>query len=108
MAQGSSHLVSSSMVIKVDFDLTMSILTHNIFRLMVLDLERYTHISDQSLFDKFIMNAADIEIDEEKISISLKKKRTLPIILEVMSKFNSKIYDCLNNLKVEYIGASYS
>jgi len=54
------------------------------------------------------MNAADIEIDEEKISISLKKKRTLPIILEVMSKFNSKIYDCLNNLKVEYIGASYS
>lgn len=102
------NLVSSSMVIKVDFDLTMSILTHNIFRLMVLDLERYTHISDQSLFDKFIMNAADIKIDEEKISISLKKKRTLPIILEVMSKFNSKIYDWLNNLKVEYIGASYS
>ena len=40
--------VSSSMVIKVDFDLTMSILTFNIFRLFALETVRsvsYTHLT---------------------------------------------------------------
>ena len=36
--------VSSSMVIKVDFDLTMSILTHNLLRLFAMDLPGYSHI----------------------------------------------------------------
>lgn len=102
------NLVSSSMVIKVDFDLTMSILTHNIFRLLASDLERYSHISDQSLFDKFILNSADVEIENEKIKVYLKKKRNLPLILDVMQKFKSKKYEWLNNLKVEFYGASYS
>ena len=102
------NMVSSSMVIKVDFDLVMSILTHNIFRIMTLDIERYHHVSDQTLFDKFISNSADIEINKGMITVSLKKKRTLPIILEVMSKFNHQTYDWLNNFKLNFIGASYS
>ena len=68
------NLVSSSMVTRVDFDLTISILTHNLFRLFALDLERYSHISDQSLFDKFLLNTADIEIENDKIKVFLKKK----------------------------------
>lgn len=102
------NLVSSSMVIKVDFDLTMSILTHNLFRLSALDLERYSHISDQSLFDKFLLNSADIEIENKKINVHLKKKRNLPVILEAMQKLKSNKYEWLNNLNIEFHGASYS
>jgi len=102
------NLVSSSMVIKVDFDLTMSILTHNIFRLLALDLERYSHISDQSLFDKFILNSADVEIENEKIKVFLKKKRNLPLILEVMQKFDSDKYQWMDNMKMKFYCASYS
>jgi len=65
--------VSSSMVIKVDFDLTMSILTHNLFRLFAMDMERYHNLSDQSIFDKFIDNAADITIEENTIDVRLRK-----------------------------------
>ena len=46
--------VSSSMVIKVDFDLVMTILAHNIYRLFALDLERYTHLSDAKIYEKFV------------------------------------------------------
>ena len=102
------NLVSSSMVIKVDFDLTMSILTHNLFRLMALDLERYSHIADQTLYEKFLDNSADIEIENDKIKIHLKKKKNLPIILQTMQKYKSNKYDWLNNLNVEFYGASYS
>lgn len=100
--------VSSSMVIKVDFDLTMSILTHNLFRVFALDLERYSHLADQGIFDKFISNSADIKIKADKIKIHLKKKRNLPLILEVMKKYESQKFPKMKNLKIEFHGASYS
>ena len=53
----------------------MSILTHNLFRIFALDLERYSHVADQGIFDKFILNSADMKIKADKIKVFLKKKR---------------------------------
>jgi transposase len=100
--------VSSSMVIKVDFDLTMSIVTHNLFRIFASDTDRYQHIADQSVYDHFLDNAADIIIDENKISIDLKKKRMLPLILEKMNNFKELKFEWLNNLEINFSGASNS
>jgi hypothetical protein len=46
--------VSSSMVIKVDFDLVMTILAHNIYRLFALDKDRYALLSNERIYEKFI------------------------------------------------------
>jgi len=102
------NLVSSSMVIKVDFDLTMSILAFNLYRLLARDLERYESLSVQSLYDKFILNGADIVIEEsERIVVKLKKKRNLPLILETMQLYEHQKYPWLNNKKLIFEGASY-
>lgn len=100
--------VSSSMVIKVDFDLTMSILAHNIYRLFALDLGRYNHLTSQSIYEKFILNEGDIEIEKGKITVKLKKKRNLPLLLENMQGFEKIKYSWLNGLKIQIQGASYS
>ena len=102
------NLVSSSMVIKVDFDLTMSILAFNLYRLLALRLERYENLSVQRLYEKFVLNGADIVIDESKITVQLKKKRTLPLILEVMQEFSKQKYSWLNNMNIIFEGASYT
>ena len=102
------NMVSSSMVIKVDFDLTMSILAYNLYRLLALELERYSNLSIQSLYDKFVLNGADIIIQENKITVQLKKKRNLPLILEVMQKFSRQKYSWLDNKNIIFEGASYS
>ncbi len=100
--------VSSSMVIKVDFDLTMSILTHNIYRLIAMELERYEKISVQSIYEKFLDNSADIEIQDTEIVVALKKKRNLPLILEKMTSFSKLKISWLNEKKLIFKGASYS
>jgi len=102
------NLVSSSMVIKVDFDLTMSILAHNLYRLLALELGRYANLSTQSLYDKFVLNGADIELKGKTITVQLKKKRELPLILEVMPKFNQQKYTWLGNKNIIFEGAAYS
>ncbi len=100
--------VSSSIVVKVDFDLTMSIVTHNIYRLLARDLERYEHATAQTIYEKFIKNEAEIKIAEKTIEIKLKKKRCLPILLENMNKFDDKKYYCFGNKKLQFSGATYS
>lgn len=98
--------ISSSMVIKVDFDLTMTILAHNIYRLFALDLERYSDFSDERIYEKFIANNGSIEIDGTDINIELKKKRDLPQIIETTNKFNNLIYPWLNNMKLNFLPSS--
>jgi len=102
------NLVSSSMVIKVDFDLTMSILAYNLYRLFALELGRYEHLTAQTLYDKFVLNGADMEVGAKTITIKLKKKRELPLILEVMQKFSRQNYPWLGNKNIKFEGASYS
>ena len=100
--------VSSSMVIKVDFDLTMSIVAHNIYRLFALELEGYSRLTSQSLYEKFITNAADVEIRKKEIVVNLKKKRNLPLLLETMNRFQDQKYSWLDNKKLIFQGASYT
>ena len=99
--------VSSSMVIKVDFDLTMSILTHNIFRLFANGTGRYKHISDNSIYEKFLKNSAEIIIDTD-IEIKLKKKRNLPLLLEKNNKLEKQKYFWLDNKNMKFSGNTFS
>jgi hypothetical protein len=79
--------VSSSMVIKVDFDLTMTVLAHNLYRLMAMNLTGYSHNTSETLFEKFLCNSGDVEINSDEIQIKMKKKRNLPALLSDMEKF---------------------
>jgi len=98
--------VSSSMVIKVDFDLTMTILAHNLYRLFALDLERYSEFSDEKIYEKFIVNNGNIEITENQIKVELKKKRDLPQIIEMMKNYSDVNYQWLENRKIVFYPSS--
>ena len=100
--------VSSSMVVKVDFDLKMSILTHNLYRVFAMKTERYTGYTAKSTFEKILFNVADIKVKDEEIIVCLKKKRTLPLLLEIMEKYKDQKIPWLSNKKLIFTGATYS
>lgn len=100
--------VSSSMVIKVDFDLTMTIASHNLYRLFALELERYSAFCDERIYEKFIANNGTIEISDNQIQIELKKKRDLPQILEMMKGHQHINYKWLGNRKIVFSPSSTS
>lgn len=89
--------LSSSMVIKVDFDLTMSILAHNLYRLLARDLPGFHHHTSQTLYEKFVSNEGYVKCDLHKITIQLKKKRNLPLILETLQNKST--------VKIPWLGA---
>jgi hypothetical protein len=100
--------VSSSMVIKVDFDLTMSILAHNLIRLYALDLPGYTHVADYTFYNKFLSMSGMVDIRADKVIVSLKKKRNLPAILSAMEQFKKMKLGFLGKRKLIFEGATFS
>jgi hypothetical protein len=73
---------SSGMVIKVDFELTMTILAHNLYRLLSMCLPGYEHCDAEGIYNKFIKNSGEVVVSPDGIVAKLKKKRHLPMILE--------------------------
>ncbi len=100
--------VSSSMVIKVDFDLTMSILSSNLMRILAMDLEGYSHNTAQTLFDRFLNNSGSVKINDHAIEVRLKKKRNLPALLSAMEQFGDKPISVLENRHLLFTGATRS
>jgi IS30 family transposase len=100
--------VSSSMVIKVDFDMVMTILAHNLYRLMAQEFERYKNLSNERIYQKFIDNSGSISIEPNTISISLKKKRELPQVIDFTKKYSEVKFHWLDNKKLNFVPSASS
>ena len=95
--------ISSSMVIKVDFDFAMTILANNLYRLLAMELDRYSHFTSERIFEKFITNTGNITIMDDTIEVELKKKRDLPLILQWLQQYKNNSYSWLDNKNVDFI-----
>jgi hypothetical protein len=72
----------SGIVVKVDFDLTMTILAHNLYRILARDLPGYSHNKASTLYEKFIKNSGDIIVGNDSIIVKMNRKRHLPLLRE--------------------------
>ena len=100
--------VSSSVVIKVDFDLTMSILAHNLLRLFAQDLSGYEHQTAPTLYNKFLANSGVVAITPEQVVVKLNKKRTLPVLLMAMAPFQGHRIRLWGNRTATFAGDTRS
>jgi hypothetical protein len=72
----------SGIVVKVDFDLAMTILAHNLYRLLASKLPGYSHNRAQALYDAFIDNYGEVEVGRDAITVKMNRKRALPLLCE--------------------------
>ena len=76
------NLVSSSIVVKVDFDLTMTLIANTLYKLLAKKLRGFEDATAKSIFSKFIDNGAEIQISHPKIKVELRKRVHNPLIFE--------------------------
>ena len=74
---------SSSIVVKVDFDLTISLLAHNLYRILASHLKGFEHCTVKTISRKFLETGAKIKINGDTITVHLKKKTHLPLLFKV-------------------------
>jgi len=73
---------SSSIVVKVDFDLTLSLLAHNLYRVLTGKLPGFERSNVQTVYRNFLENGAAVRIENNSIEVQLRKKTHLPLLFE--------------------------
>jgi len=74
--------LNSSIVVKVDFDLTMSILAETVYRLFASQIPGFEQLKSDKIYRYFIKNYAHFDVSANAIKIRLNKKRHLPLLME--------------------------
>jgi hypothetical protein len=74
---------SSPIVVKVDFDLTLSLLAHNLYRRLAQHLPGFEQCTADTINRKFLQNGATVSIEGNTATVHLKKKTHLPILFEL-------------------------
>ena len=75
--------LSSSIVVKVDLDLTLSLLAHNLYRRLAEQLPGFEHCTVATIRRRFLENGAAITVRDNTVNVRLNKKTHLPILFEV-------------------------
>ena len=97
----------SGIVVKVDFDLTMTILAHNLYRLLAAKLPGYSQYRAQSLYDAFIENYGEVEVSSSVITVKMNRKRALPLLCESIPQMDAT-YHWLGKKKLLFTANSHS
>jgi hypothetical protein len=74
---------SSSIVVKVDFDLTLSLLTHNLYRVLANNLPGFEHCDVSTIYRNFLETGARVKVEGNEVVVYLKKKTHLPILFQL-------------------------
>ena len=96
---------SPSIVVKVDFDLTLSLLAHNLYRILANALPGFEKCTAETIYRRFLANGAQIQIKNNHVIIRLKKKTHLPILLNI-PWINRTTSLSWINVKIHYEGTS--
>ncbi len=99
---------SSSIIVKVDFDLTMTLLAHNLYRYIAKNLPGFEECTVESIHRKFIENGANVNIKNNKIDVHLRKKTHLPILFDLPWMKESTKISWLNNNEINFSAATTS
>ena len=86
----------------------MTILAHNLYRIFAQDIEGYSHCESKTIFNKFISNAGDIKLTDGNVIVRLKKKRSLPLVLEKFGALDDFSCQWLYGRSIKIEAASFS
>ena len=75
---------------------------------LAMQLDRYAHLSDISIYEKFIINSGEIEIQNKEINLKFKKKKNLPLMLSVIKQFDLIKYPWAEDKKMDFTGLAIS
>jgi hypothetical protein len=98
---------SSSIVVKVDFDLTLSLLAHNLYRILAQHLPGFEHCTVDTINRKFLENGARVAIEGNTVTVHLKKKTHLPILFELPWMKQTTRLSWMN-LDIQYVSGTAS
>lgn len=76
------NALSSPVVVKVDFDIGMTLVANTLYKFMAGEIRRFEKAAPKKIFRNFIESQVGIKIDAEKVIVKFFKKSYNPLIMD--------------------------
>ena len=101
--------LSTSMVIKVDFDLAVTTVACHLYQLLAFDLPPcHRRLTARTLFQTMLSAGTGVELAPDRCTVALKKKRNLPARLRTLQAQDPVRILWLGNRRIQFQGATRS
>ena len=85
----------------------MTVLAHNLYRLLAYQLPGYSHNKAQTLFDMFIDNYGEVVVGDDAITVKMNRKRALPLLRESIPEVDES-YSWLGGKRLIFTANTHS
>ena len=76
----SLNALSSPIMIRIQFDVVMTMIADTLYKMFARDLERFEDCSPYTIFSKFVNHRGNIVIKDNNITINMRKRAHTPIL----------------------------
>jgi hypothetical protein len=74
--------LSSAVAMKVDFDVTLTVIATGLYRLLGKHLHGFAHAKARQIFRRFLDTSAHVEIAGERVRVLLPRRAHNPLLIE--------------------------
>ena len=74
--------LSSAVAMKVDFDVTLTVIATGLYRLLAKHLHGYSHATARQIFRRFLDTNARVDVSPESITVRLPRRAHNPLLLD--------------------------
>lgn len=92
----SLNALSSPVVVKVNFDIAMTLIANSLYKLLVMQIRKFQKARPKTIFRAFVESRAEINIDKDVIVVKFDKKSFNPLIMDWVKE--------RQNLRVAWMG----
>jgi len=76
----SLNALSSPIMIRIQFDVLLTMIADTLYKLFAKDLERFENCSPYKIFSKFVNHRGNITVNDNNITINMRKRAYTPIL----------------------------
>lgn len=81
------NALSSAVIVKVDFDIAMTIFANALYKLLASKLRYYEHSKAKTLFRNFVEGRAEISIDSDMVLLRIERRGRNPLLMDLASSY---------------------
>lgn len=76
----SLNALSSPIMIRIQFDVLLTMIADTLYKLFAKDIERFENCSPYKIFSKFVNHRGNITVNDKNITINMRKRAHTPIL----------------------------
>lgn len=98
----SLNALSSSVIVKVDFDIAMTVIASTLYKVMSSHFKLFEKSKPKTAYRNFVEGAAQVTITADKINVNFGKKSFNPMIMDWVASLSEIKVPWMNNRILEF------